>query len=67
MEAAYFIGRFHPLVVHLPIGFLLLALLMQWASSYERFAHLRSAVRFSIFWAMFGSLGSALMVYLLSL
>jgi hypothetical protein len=54
-------------VVHLPIGFLLLALLMQWASSYERFAHLRSAVRFALFWAMLGSLGAALMGYLLSL
>lgn len=67
MEAAYFIGRFHPLVVHLPIGFLLLALLMQWASSYERFAHLRSAVRFALFWAMLGSLAAATMGYLLSL
>lgn len=29
-----FIGRFHPLLVHLPIGFLLMGILMEW---YQRF------------------------------
>ncbi len=32
-----FIGRFHPLVVHLPIGLLLLAAVLEWAPK-ERFA-----------------------------
>jgi mono/diheme cytochrome c family protein/uncharacterized membrane protein len=33
-----FIGRFHPLFVHLPIGILLLALLLQWLSRKEQYA-----------------------------
>lgn len=33
-----FIGRFHPLLVHLPIGILLIALLLQWLSRRQRYA-----------------------------
>lgn len=29
-DFTYFLGRFHPVLVHLPIGFLLLAILMEW-------------------------------------
>jgi len=34
LEFSTFLGRFHPLFVHLPIGFLMLAVLLEW---YERF------------------------------
>jgi len=34
LEFSTFLGRFHPLFVHLPIGFLFLAILLEW---YERF------------------------------
>ena len=34
LEFTTFIGRFHPLFVHLPIGFVLLAILLEW---WERF------------------------------
>ena len=30
LEFTTFLGRFHPLFVHLPIGFLLLAVLLEW-------------------------------------
>ncbi|MCW5515847.1 c-type cytochrome domain-containing protein [Muriicola sp. Z0-33] len=30
LDITTFIGRFHPLIVHLPIGFLLLAILIEW-------------------------------------
>lgn len=39
-----FIGRFHPLVVHLPIGILLVAALFEWLGLIRPFAHLRRAV-----------------------
>ncbi|WP_188315812.1 DUF2231 domain-containing protein [Chitinophaga agrisoli] len=39
-----FAGRLHPLIVHLPIGFLLLALLFDVLGYTRRYAHLRSAV-----------------------
>ena len=32
-----FLGRFHPVVVHLPIGFILVATLTQWATRNPRF------------------------------
>ncbi|MCK5441405.1 MAG: hypothetical protein KAJ23_05910, partial [Maribacter sp.] len=30
LEFSTFLGRFHPLIVHLPIGFLVLAILLEW-------------------------------------
>lgn len=39
-----FLGRFHPLAVHLPIGLLLVAALFEWLGVIRPFAHLRRAV-----------------------
>ena len=39
------IGKLHPLVVHLPIGILLLAVFFQWASNKEKYAALAIAIR----------------------
>ena len=39
------IGNFHPVLVHLPIGFLLLAILFQWLSGKEKYAGILPAVR----------------------
>jgi uncharacterized membrane protein len=46
-------GRFHPLVVHLPIGILFLAFLFECLSRFERFKGLESAVQPSL---LFGSI-----------
>jgi uncharacterized membrane protein/mono/diheme cytochrome c family protein len=40
-------GHFHPVLVHLPIGFLLLALVFQFLGAKEKYAQLQSAVRIS--------------------
>lgn len=40
-----FFGRFHPLLVHLPIGFLLLAMILQWLRGKERFVAIVPAIR----------------------
>ncbi|MBS1750067.1 MAG: hypothetical protein JST63_09190 [Bacteroidetes bacterium] len=40
-----FIGRFHPVIVHLPIGILLLGVLLHWLSRSTRFGNLQPAVR----------------------
>ena len=37
LSVTEFIGRFHPLLVHLPIGILLLALALQWLSRREQY------------------------------
>ena len=39
-----FLGRFHPLIVHFPIGLLVLAALFEWLGVIRPFRHLRSAV-----------------------
>ncbi|NDA62915.1 MAG: hypothetical protein EBX50_12865 [Chitinophagia bacterium] len=39
------IGKLHPLLVHLPIGILLLAIIFQWASNKEKYAALAIAIR----------------------
>jgi uncharacterized membrane protein/mono/diheme cytochrome c family protein len=40
-----FIGPFHPVLVHLPIGFILLAILFQWLSLRDRYAGLAAAIK----------------------
>lgn len=50
------IGRLHPLVVHLPIGILTLAFLIEIASRKARFVHLKSALSFVLLIAALTSL-----------
>lgn len=41
-----FLGRFHPLILHVPIGFLLLAFILELLSRFKRFHHFHTAVSF---------------------
>jgi uncharacterized membrane protein len=62
-----FFGRFHPLVVHLPIGFLLMAVLVQFSTKWPKFSPLQTYV--SYLWGL-GALSALLAVvfgYILSL
>ncbi|MEO9891849.1 c-type cytochrome domain-containing protein [Aurantibacter sp.] len=36
LEFSTFLGRFHPLFVHLPIGFLILAILLEWFENFRK-------------------------------
>ena len=66
-DLLYFLGRFHPLLVHLPIGVLLLAILVHFAAKTEKFAALNAFVNY--LWA-FGAIAAFFTVvlgYLLSL
>jgi mono/diheme cytochrome c family protein/uncharacterized membrane protein len=67
MNYAEIIGRFHPLIVHLPIGILTLGLLLAAVSRIEKYEMLRPAVSFTLFWGAAGSIGSCVLGYLLSL
>ncbi|MFN8355002.1 MAG: c-type cytochrome domain-containing protein [Spirosomataceae bacterium] len=62
-----FIGRFHPLVVHLPIGILLLAFVFEWLARQPAYHHLTSAIEEAYFWAMLTAIVSCVAGYLLSL
>ena len=62
-----FFGRFHPLVVHLPIGFLLMAVLVQFSTKWPKFSPLQTYVTY--LWGL-GALSALLALvfgYILSL
>ncbi len=44
MDAIYFLGRFHVLVLHLPIALVLIAVLAEWLSRRERYRPLEPAL-----------------------
>jgi mono/diheme cytochrome c family protein/uncharacterized membrane protein len=67
MNYAEIIGRFHPIIVHLPIGILTLGLLLAVVSRIEKYEMLRPAVSFTLFWGAAGAVGSCILGYLLSL
>src|SRR5690606_6908743 len=62
-----FLGRFHPLLVHLPVGILLLAVLFQWILLFPRWANLKPAIPVMFFWGMLAAVFSCITGYLLSL
>jgi mono/diheme cytochrome c family protein/uncharacterized membrane protein len=61
-----FVGSFHPLFVHLPIGILLLAALFQLLSQKEKYQSLSSAIDISLFLGMISAIASCISGYLLS-
>jgi uncharacterized membrane protein/mono/diheme cytochrome c family protein len=61
-----FIGRFHPVLVHLPIGILLLGCLFQLMTVKSRFTALRAAVPFIFLLGGLGAVFSSVSGYLLS-
>lgn len=62
-----FFGRFHPVLVHLPIGFLLLALILQWLSRKEKYMAILPAIRVSFLLGMISAIVSCLSGWSLSL
>ena len=55
MEAIFFLGRFHPLLVHLPIGFLILAILIEVYCSIFKIRINQNIINFTWFVAFFSS------------
>ena len=52
-----FVGRFHPILVHLPIGFLLLGILMEWYQRWNKTEKLSNLIAYA--WLL-GAIGGAL-------
>lgn len=67
LDILTFFGRLHPVVVHLPIGFLLLAVLLDLTAWNPRFHYLRQAVPFVLFLGLLSAVAACLFGYLLSL
>ncbi|MAW08934.1 MAG: hypothetical protein CBD60_01430 [Flavobacteriaceae bacterium TMED200] len=56
METIFFLGRFHPLLVHLPIGFLILAILIEIYCSIFKIRINQRIINFTWFVAFFSSI-----------
>jgi uncharacterized membrane protein len=61
-----FIGRFHPLAVHLPIAFLLLVPLLECAGSVRRWNHIRELAEFVLALAVVSAFVAAFLGWLLA-
>jgi uncharacterized membrane protein len=66
-EILTFLGRFHPLLVHIPIGFLFVAFMLEVFSRFQRYRELRHAVTFILLLGTISAVASAVMGYFLSL
>lgn len=62
-----FLGHLHPLVVHLPIGFLLLAMIFDLASYHTSYGYLKAAVPVALFAGFITAVAACIFGYLLSL
>ena len=59
-------GRLHPVIVHLPIGILLIACLFELLSNRERYASLRPSIPLLVFWGMIAAILSVISGLMLS-
>lgn len=57
------IGHFHPVIVHLPIGILMVALLLQWLSRKEKYASVKQAIPIVLLWGSIGALVASITGY----
>ena len=62
-----FIGRFHPLIVHLPIGFLILAFILHLASKLEKFKNADPFIDLTLLLGGSSALVACIIGYMLSL
>ncbi|MCH5597492.1 DUF2231 domain-containing protein [Niabella ginsengisoli] len=67
MSIDIFLGRFHPLLVHLPIGFLLLAAVLQFTGALPKFRRVRTAVPLTLLAGCLSAIIACVTGYLLSL
>lgn len=65
-ELAHFLGRFHPVALHLPIGMLALVPLLAILGSLPRLAHLRAALPFVLWTTTLAAIVAATLGYLLA-
>jgi len=66
MEIIQFFGRLHPIILHLPIGILVVAFIMEWMGRKEKYGKLLPAVGFAIQLGMWSAILAAVSGYLLS-
>lgn len=65
-DIVLFFGRFHPLVLHIPIGFLTIAFVLEVLSRFDRFRNYKPAVGFILFVGALSAVVAAGLGYLLA-
>ncbi len=66
MDLLQFLGHFHPVLVHLPIGILLTAILFEALSHRKRFRKLRKSVRILLLLGFLSAVFSSITGYILA-
>ncbi|MGI8950928.1 MAG: c-type cytochrome domain-containing protein [Chitinophagaceae bacterium] len=66
LSVSELIGHLHPTLVHLPIGILLVALLMQWLSQKQKYQGLKNAISITLLCGSVTALFSCITGYILS-
>jgi len=66
-ETALFFGRFHPLIVHMPIGFLIIGFLLEVYSRRKKNFNWDGAIEFTLLLSAISAVMSCIMGWLLSL
>lgn len=61
----HFVARFHILIVHLPIGVIFLAVLMEFLSYFTAFSYLKHSMPFVLWLAFLGAVGATVVGFLL--
>lgn len=61
------LGHFHPVLVHLPIGILMVALLLQWLSTKEKYTSLKHAIPLVLLLGSVAAIVACITGYLLSI
>jgi len=67
LDIAAFSGQLHPLIVHLPIGFLILAMLFELVSYSKKYEFLKSSVSITLLLGFFAAVFACIFGYILSL
>ncbi len=67
MEIIQFLGRFHPLVLHLPIGILAFTFILEWIDRKNQEPKYQTAIKAGLFWGMLTAVITALFGWFLHL
>ena len=67
MNIVQYLGNFHPLLVHLPIGILIIGLLLVWKARIDQSGSLLPAIKLTLLFGAISATFSSLTGYLISL
>ena len=67
LDITTFLGRLHPMIVHLPIGFILLAVVFELLSYSDKFRYLKNSVSITLLLGFIAATAASILGYILSL